>query len=790
VGNPHDSELIAAARTAEAQLSTGAVREEMRDQVHHVLADLAMLDELEQIRLDQANVTDGHFDTAGADDAYANAFRGYGIDVDVLSVDNAGAQIRARMIGTHLAVALDHWALARKAKANETSAQQNSAMKKAPTWKRLLDVAQLADPDYVRGSLREALIKKKSSAELRELGTAAIVEKLPPSTLIMLSDALLEAGALSSSLELLRRGQQRYPADFWIHHRLAFILKNHVKPSRLEEAIACYRVALALRPRSPGVHLNFGSALEAAGELDRAMTCFQEAIRLKIDYAEAYLDLGALLQRKGEVDEAVVQYREVLRIKPDYAEAHNNLGTILAKKGKVDDAMAEFREALRLKKHLAEAHNNLGDALMDKHQLDDAIASYRTAIEFKKDFALAHERLGNALRDKEQLDEAIAEYRTALRLKQDSPEVHLNLGNVLSDTGQIDEAISQYREALRFKKNYALEHVVHYNLGNAFRAKGRLDEAIASYRSALLLQKDYAKAHSSLAFALGEKGQLEEAIAELRQAIKLDPKDAQAHAALGNALCDKKDVAAAIPEIQKAIDLDPKLGAAHCILGQALLSQGRFIEARTATRRGLELLPEPGPGRQMAAQQLQQCERLIQLDGKLRAVLEGKEQPADAAECVAFANLCQTYRQRYRAAAGFFEKAFLEQAGLAANPKSANRYNAACSAVLAGCGQGQDAAGLDEKERGRLRRQALDWLKADLLAWRQLLDNDLKAGPTVTKNLQYWLQDPDFNGVRHGALAKLPEAERQPWRQLWADVTDTLARSQGKPAPPMRPGTR
>jgi hypothetical protein len=41
--------------------------------------------------------------------------------------------------------------------------------------------------------------------------------------------------------------------------------------------------------------------------------------------------------------------------------------------------------------------------------------------------------------------------------------------------------------------------------------------------------------------------------------------------------------------------------------------------------------------------------------------------------------------------------------------------------------------------------------------------------------LRRWLEDNDLAGVRgEPALAQLPEAEREPWRRLWADVADTL----------------
>jgi hypothetical protein len=70
-----------------------------------------------------------------------------------------------------------------------------------------------------------------------------------------------------------------------------------------------------------------------------------------------------------------------------------------------------------------------------------------------------------------------------------------------------------------------------------------------------------------------------------------------------------------------------------------------------------------------------------------------------------------------------------------------------------------------------------------------LLDKEAdKAGQVVGQQLQHWLEDPDFTGVRGAAaLAKLPEAERPSWQQLWADVADTLASSQAKAAAKQKP---
>jgi serine/threonine-protein kinase len=128
------------------------------------------------------------------------------------------------------------------------------------------------------------------------------------------------------------------------------------------------------------------------------------------------------------------------------------------------------------------------------------------------------------------------------------------------------------------------------------------------------------------------------------------------------------------------------------------------------------------------------------------------------------------------AAASFYAEA------ISAHPKLAElsefvRSNAACAAALAGCGQGRDAGRLEDVERARLRRQALDWLRADLTAWGQILEKQPdQARVRLQRRMEYWQGEPAFNGVRGAELAKLPEAERQAWQQLWKDVEQMLKR--------------
>ena len=112
--------------------------------------------------------------------------------------------------------------------------------------------------------------------------------------------------------------------------------------------------------------------------------------------------------------------------------------------------------------------------------------------------------------------------------------------------------------------------------------------------------------------------------------------------------------------------------------------------------------------------------------------------------------------------------------GLANDPKlgddrqAQHRYNAGCSAALDVSGQGKDDPPADDAANSKLRKQALDWLQAELSAWRRVA---LTVGPgnkeTVAKTLQHWKVDADLAGIRDlKGLAKLPGDARAAFQQL------------------------
>jgi tetratricopeptide (TPR) repeat protein len=351
------------------------------------------------------------------------------------------------------------------------------------------------------------------------------------------------------------------------------------------------------------------------------------------------------------------------------------------------------------------------------------------------------------------------------------------LGNALHDKQQLDEAIREYRTAIELNPKYAFAH---NGLGNALSDKKQLDEAIREYRTAIELDPKSAVPRNGLGATLVDKKLLDEAIREYRTAIELEPRYATAHNNLGNALRIKKDLVGAMRCYRNAIDLAPDFAQAHCNLGHALRDIGKFTEALAALKRGHGLGSRRNDRGSPSAQWVRHCEHLIELDRKLAAIFKGDAQPANATERLELASLCEMSCKRLHVAAA----RFCAEA-LAAEPKLADplhgpiRYNAARNAILAAAGHDADATKFDAQERTRLRKQALDWLRADLDAWIKFAD-DAKEHGRICQTLQRWQTDPEFASVRGDALPGLSETEGNEWLKLWADVQALMKKIEAK----------
>src|SRR5581483_431729 len=96
-----------------------------------------------------------------------------------------------------------------------------------------------------------------------------------------------------------------------------------------QEAIAAFRLAIALQPGLAEAHNNLGNALKDQGEFDEAIAAYQRAIALRPELPDPYNNLGTVYKEQGRVDDAVAWYRKAVEVKPDFLMAASSLVFVL-----------------------------------------------------------------------------------------------------------------------------------------------------------------------------------------------------------------------------------------------------------------------------------------------------------------------------------------------------------------------------------------------------------------------------------------------------------------------------
>jgi serine/threonine-protein kinase len=498
-------------------------------------------------------------------------------------------------------------------------------------------------------------------------------------------------------------------------------------------------------------------ALAADAGRDEASRAGVAAATLRV--GRIWSRLGRTAAASAAFDRAQQLYRQLAAEFPAVTEYRRGLAQSFYDQGEHFRLLGRFEPA-------EAAHR---EALNTRRQL---VQDFPAALEYQGDLARSLIGVGSSLYVIRRYQDMEAAYGEALplcqRLVEQSPDVaehraHLarcynGLGLVQGDTNRIQEAEQSYANSLALYQQLCERSPgvaeYHWQMGNTYDSlgwtmhrAGRHNEAIAAHQSALAIRKrlagdfpsfwqyqsDVAWSSYSVASAFESSGQPAQAEEAYRNALTIYR---QAVAKFPDVPDNQNELAATLVALARAHHRRNELGAARRLLDEALPHHQAALRASPDNP---DYRPYYGENRRLLA------------DILLR-------------------------QGNHAAAARLYAEAFAADAKSAADWKAGSRYRAACAAAVAGCGKSAEAAGLDDAEKVKLRRQALDWLQADLeLRALQIASDQRQERQESQEALRQWKQDADLAGLRGDALTALPQAERAAWKKLWADVDTLLA---------------
>jgi tetratricopeptide (TPR) repeat protein len=168
--------------------------------------------------------------------------------------------------------------------------------------------------------------------------------------------------------------------------QLQGLINIHTK-GHYQEALNQASQLLEQFPNSINLYNIIGAANKGLGKLDEAIAAYNKAIALKPDYAEAHYNMGNALKDQGKMDEAIEAFNTTLSIKSDYAEAYHNL-SFIKKYIKDDDQIAQVQELYKQEGLTEHAKCHLSFALAKMYEdigdMDKFFACYLKVIALRK----------------------------------------------------------------------------------------------------------------------------------------------------------------------------------------------------------------------------------------------------------------------------------------------------------------------------------------------------------------------------------------------------------------------
>jgi serine/threonine-protein kinase len=509
------------------------------------------------------------------------------------------------------------------------------------------------------------------------------------------------------------------------------------------------------------------------------------------------LRMGHAYKGHRRYAEAIRYYYAARVLRPDAGRVHYDIGFALLSDRRHEEAIEHLQEALRLDPTASSTHEILAMALTNVGRPDDAIRHLRIALKYEPNSARLHSLLGSNLEAKKQYDDALVELRRGVQCDGRLLFAQLGLRHFFIGQGRLKEALDAWKAALALQPD---EHDAYYGYAELCLFLGRTGDYRQARRDLLRVfgkttSPEVAGRVSRACLLLPADGdELRQAAALARRAAAIDFLKYAAtypNHVFVRGLADYREgkfplaIGTMRGDAARVSNPTPRL-----VLAMALHRNGQTAEARkalAATVAGYDW--NAANARSWGSTNLHYqddwtCHALLREAGRLilpdlPAFLDGKYRPKENDERLALIGICRSL-DRHRAGARLYADAFAADPRLADDLGARHRYVAARLAAQAGCGRGTDAAGVDEAERARWRRQAREGLRAELAVWVRVLAFDPAARRGYVRQVLTHMQaDAGLACVRdRGELDRLPPDERKEFLALWAEVAAALARTE------------
>ena len=265
----------------------------------------------------------------------------------------------------------------------------------------------------------------------------------------------------------------------------------------LDQSIAEYRKADAIKPGQIGVMMQLARALAAETQYPEAEKLYRSVIEKDKTYQYAYTELYHLLMFQGRPADA----EQVLKLGAQNNPKQFGYLTLLAmhyyRQKQLDHMVSVLNQIKSHAKEFAQAYFTVGDFYLRMGDGDSAIREYREGMsKDAKRKATYEKRIIEVLMRQGKRTEAAELNSQILKDDPNDNDARGLAATFMLDKGDVSKALSELQAVVAHSPN---NPVAQFNLGRAHAARGEWEQARQLYQKAIDLRPDYIVARLALA---------------------------------------------------------------------------------------------------------------------------------------------------------------------------------------------------------------------------------------------------------------------------------------------------
>jgi len=357
--------------------------------------------------------------------------------------------------------------------------------------------------------------------------------------------------------------------------------------ANLDQAIAEYRKADAIKPGQVGIQMQLARAQSAEGDFAAAEQIYRQLIQQSKNAEFAYTELYRLLMTQGKADEG----EQVLKLAAQNEPKQYSFLTMLAAhyftRGRREDTVKVLDEIKSHAKDFPAAFVSVGDFYLRMGDYDAAVREYREGIAKDAGQKTTYQkRIIELLMRQGKRAEASELNAEILKADPNDNDARGLAATLLLDKGEINRALTELQAVVARAPNNA---VAHFNLARAHEARGELEQARQEFQKAVDLRPDYLLARMSLALLQLRRREWDGALHTAELILAADKGNVNARLIQSAALLGEKRVADARALLDQMVKAYPKSADVYYQFGLVNLADKRYPAAEDAFRKSYEL---------------------------------------------------------------------------------------------------------------------------------------------------------------------------------------------------------